>query len=74
MKKQLVLLIACFSIFAYEAVVMQKKLNAQNAKFPPSGRVSRKERKKFMIIGLLMMFQLHYGLKLDHLKRWVILI
>jgi hypothetical protein len=25
---------------------MQKKLNAQNAKFPPSGRVSRKEKEK----------------------------
>ena len=37
---------ACFSIFAYEAVVMQKKLNAQNAKFPPSGRVSRREKEK----------------------------
>ena len=37
---------ACFSIFSYEAVVMQKKFNAQNAKFPPSGRVSRKEKEK----------------------------
>ena len=37
---------ACFSKFSYDAVVMQKKFNAQNAKFPPSGRVSRKEREK----------------------------
>ena len=37
---------ACFSKFSYDAVVMQKKFNNKNTKFPASGRVSRKEKEK----------------------------
>ena len=37
---------ACFAIFSYDAVVMQKDFNAKKAKAPPSGKVSRIEKKK----------------------------
>ena len=37
---------ACFKLFSYDAVVMQKKFNAANTRLPPDGRVSRKEKKK----------------------------
>ena len=37
---------ACLAIFSYDAVVMQKGFNAKKAKAPPSGKVSRKEKKK----------------------------
>ena len=37
---------ACFELFSYAAVVMQKDFNAKTADVPPSGKVSRKEKKK----------------------------
>lgn len=37
---------ACFELYSYAAVVMQKEFNAKKAKAPPSGKVSRKEKKK----------------------------
>jgi hypothetical protein len=37
---------ACFGLFSYAAVVMQKDFNAKNSKAPPSGKVNRKEKKK----------------------------
>ena len=37
---------ACFELFSYAAVVMQKDFNAKNTKEPPSGKVSIKEKKK----------------------------
>ena len=35
---------ACFDIFTPEAVIMQNEFTAQNKRFPPSGRVSKKEK------------------------------
>ena len=35
---------ACFDIFSPEAVIMQNEFTAQNKRFPPSGRVSKKEK------------------------------
>ena len=37
---------ACFDIFSPEAVIMQNRLNSENKRLPPSGRVSRKEKEK----------------------------
>ena len=37
---------ACFELYSYAAVVMQKDFNAKNTEVPPSGKVSRKEKKK----------------------------
>ena len=37
---------SCFNIFASDAVIMQKELNAKKVKYPPSGRVSRREKEK----------------------------
>ena len=37
---------ACFKEFSYDAVVMQKDFNAKKTKFPPSGKVSDREKKK----------------------------
>ncbi len=37
---------ACFNVFATEAVIMQKELDAKKAKYPPVGRVTRNEKDK----------------------------
>ncbi len=37
---------ACFELFSYAAVVMQEDFNAKKVKSPPSGKVSRKQKKK----------------------------
>ncbi|MDA8856299.1 hypothetical protein N9J68_02520 [Gammaproteobacteria bacterium] len=37
---------ACFDVFATEAVIMQKELDANKVKYPPIGRVTRNEKEK----------------------------
>jgi hypothetical protein len=37
---------ACFNVFATEAVIMQKELDANKVKYPPVGRVTRNEKEK----------------------------
>lgn len=37
---------ACFDIYATEAVIMQKELDANKVKYPPIGRVTRNEKEK----------------------------
>ena len=51
---------ACFNVFATEAVIMQKELDANKVKYPPVGRVTRNEKEKIHKLHSERSSKIHY--------------